>query len=86
MLIASFMSPLHAVIIAHGTITLPEPNIGSASTNPMPNAYSNGYDTFIPVSLNIYSPINEIMNDTNTNIASAFRYFPSTSIISFRCL
>ena len=52
-LIASLMSPLHAVIIAHGTITLPDPNIGSASTNPIPSAYSNGYETFIPVSLNI---------------------------------
>lgn len=35
--------PFKASIIAHGTITVPEPNIGKASTNPIPIAVSNGY-------------------------------------------
>ena len=80
------MSPLHAEIIAHGTITLPEPKIGSASTKPIPNAYSNGYFTFNPAILKIYSPITEIINDIRISNACAFRYLPSAVIISFRCL
>ena len=39
---ASVILPLHADIIAQGIITVPEPNIGSASTKPIPIAYNNG--------------------------------------------
>ena len=41
--IPKLMSPLMALIIAQGTITVPEPRIGSASTNPIANATNNGY-------------------------------------------
>ena len=70
--IASVTSPLQAEIIAHGTITLPEPNIGSASTKAIPNAYKSGYAIFNPANLKMYNPIKDIINDTNTSTASAF--------------
>ena len=41
--IASLRFPLQAEIIDQGIITLPEPNIGSASTKAIPIAYNNGY-------------------------------------------
>lgn len=37
--IASLKSPVNAKIPAQGIITVPEPNIGSASTNAIPNCY-----------------------------------------------
>ena len=37
--IASFISPAKAVIPAQGIITVPEPNIGRASTNAIPYCY-----------------------------------------------
>ena len=42
MLIPSVKSPFIPDIIAHGTIAVPEPNIGSASIKPIPNAINNG--------------------------------------------
>ena len=60
----SFKSPFNASITAHGTITLPEPNIGSASTNPIASAINNGYFTFIPTILKIYNPITDITKET----------------------
>ena len=71
--IAKDMSPLQAEIIDHGIITLPEPNIGNASTKAMPSAYNNGYAMFNPKNLKIYNPIKDIINDINTSTASAFK-------------
>ena len=45
---ASFKSPVKARNPAHGSITVPEPNIGSASTNAMPRAINNGNSIFQP--------------------------------------
>ena len=73
MLIPKVKSPSQAQIIAHGIITVALPNIGSASTKPIPSAAINGNGTFRPTNLNIYSPTSEITNETNTKIASAFR-------------
>ena len=61
--IPSGKSPFSPDIIAHGIITVPEPKIGSASTNPIPNAISNGNPTFRPAKYIIYSPIKEITKD-----------------------
>ena len=58
---ANFISPLKALIIAHGIITLPDPNIGKASTNAIPIAINKGYLTFKCAILKIYNPINEII-------------------------
>ena len=41
-------SPFNPETIAHGIITVPDPNIGSASTNPIPKAISSGNPTFNP--------------------------------------
>ena len=54
--IPKFISPLIALIIAQGIIKLPEPSIGSASTNPIANAISNGYFILNPKNCNIYNP------------------------------
>ena len=62
--IPNFKSPFNADIIAHGTITVPEPKIGKASTNPIPSANNNGYFIFIPIILNKYKPITDIIKDT----------------------
>ena len=66
-------SPFNAEIIAHGTITVPEPSIGRASTNPIPSALKNGYGTLKPINFKIYNPIKTIRNEIATNIASAFK-------------
>ncbi len=86
MLTPSLTSPLHADIIAHGTITVPEPNIGRASTNPIANAYNKGYFTSSPAILKAYSPISDITKEISISVASAFRYFPNTFTSSFKCL
>lgn len=83
--IPKLISPFIAHIIAHGTITLPDPNIGRASTNPINKAISNGYSTLNPVNSSIYSPIREIIKETNIKVASAFKYPPNVSIKSFKC-
>ena len=41
--IPNLKSPFNPDIIAHGIITVPEPRIGSASTNPINNAIRRGY-------------------------------------------
>ena len=61
--IPSFKSPFNASIIAQGTITVPEPKIGKASTNPTPIAPKSGYGTLNPRNLRIYSPIRTIKNE-----------------------
>ena len=71
--IPSFKSPFTAEIIAHGIITVPEPSIGSASTNPIPSAASKGYSTFNPIHLKIHNPISTSINEININVASAFK-------------
>ena len=81
--IPNVKSPLNATIIAHGIITEEEPNIGSASTNPIAKAAIKGYGTFKPTILNKYSPIRDITKDTNTNITSAFNSPPNDLLRSF---
>lgn len=54
--IPNVKSPLLALITAQGTITADEPNIGSASTNPIPKAAKRGYGMFKPIILKIYKP------------------------------
>lgn len=81
--IPNVRSPLQADIIAQGTITVPEPSIGNASINPIPNAARSGYFILKPTQLYIYNPIKEIMNDTSINIAWAFKYPPNDLAIPF---
>ena len=45
--------PFIAHIIAHGIITVPDPSIGRASTNPMNNAINKGYCTLNPANCKI---------------------------------
>lgn len=52
---------------------VPDPSIGKASTNPIPMAYKRGYFTLNPKKCKIYNPISDIINDTNTNMVSAFK-------------
>ena len=84
-LIPKVKSPLQAAIIAQGIITAAEPKIGRASINAIPSAAISGYCTFIPKNLNIYNPIKDIINDTITNIASAFNKPPNDFTISLIC-
>ena len=51
--IPRFKSPFIAQIIAHGIITVPDPSIGRASTNPMNNAINKGYCTLNPANCKI---------------------------------
>ena len=51
--IPNFKSPFRAEIIAQGIITVPEPKIGKASTNPINRAINSG---------------NSILNFANFNI------------------
>ena len=46
--IPKFNSPFIAEIIAQGIITVPDPNMGRASTNPIAIAAKTGYPTFNP--------------------------------------
>ena len=54
--IPSFISPFIAEMIAHGNITVPEPKIGNASTNPIASAISNGYFILNFVNSKMYNP------------------------------
>ena len=67
------ISPFIASITAHGTITAPEPIIGSASTNAIPSAVINGYGTFNLHNLKITSPTSDITNEIKIKVISAFR-------------
>ena len=80
--IANFKFPFTAHHTAHGNIAVPEPNIGKASTNPIPNAAISG--TFIPhpIKWNIYSPIRDITKEIKIKIACAFKYLPNVFINS----
>ena len=71
--IPNFKSPFNADKIAHGTITVPEPRIGSASTNPIPSAISNGNSIANPKNFSKYNPIIDIINETKISVASAFK-------------
>ena len=77
-------SPFSPQIIAHGTMTGPEPNIGSASTKPINIAISNGYSTFSPTILNKYNPISDITKDTSIKVASAFKYPTNVFLKSYK--
>ena len=46
--IPSVNSPFNPEIIAQGIITVPDPSIGSASTNPIPRAIRRGNPTSSP--------------------------------------
>ena len=61
----STKSPFNPDIIAQGIITVPEPNIGRASTKPIPSAISKGKPTFNPTNFIRYNPTNEIPNEIN---------------------
>ena len=65
--------PLIDEYIAQGTRTVPEPSIGSASTNPINNAIIKGNPMSNPIKLNIYNPISTIKNDITIIINSALR-------------
>ena len=54
--IPNFISPFKPEITAQGTITVPEPKIGSASTNPMPNAARSGNSIGMPITFKKYNP------------------------------
>ena len=71
--IPSVKSPFNADIIAHGTITVPDPSIGKASTKPIPNALKNGYGTLRPINFKMYRPISTMKNEIIISIASAFK-------------
>ena len=71
--IPNLKSPFNPDIIAHGIITVPEPRIGSASTNPINNAIRRGYWILKFKKDNKYNPTNEIINDISINVASAFK-------------
>ena len=84
--IPNFKSPFSPQIIDHGTITVPEPKIGNASTKPINKAINNGYCTLNPQIFNMYNPNNEIIKDTKIKVASAFKYPPNVFIKSRRCI
>ena len=67
------MSPFNAVIIAHGSMIVPDPNIGRASTNPINIAIKSGYAMLNPAIFNIDRPIKDIINDTITSTIWAFK-------------
>jgi hypothetical protein len=51
--IPNLKSPFKPENIPHGIITVPEPNIGRASTNPIPIAIIRGKPTFNPAKYKI---------------------------------
>ena len=71
--IPKLRSPFRASITAQGTITVPEPSIGKASTKPIASAVKNGYGTLNPKILRRYSPTNTIKNEIIISMASAFK-------------
>ena len=77
-------SPFKPEITAQGIITVPEPKIGRASTNPINNAINNGYSMLNFKNDNIYNPNKEIKKDTKINVASALKYPPNVCIKSFK--
>lgn len=79
--IPNVKSPDIIVIIPHGSITVPEPSIGSKSTKPIPSDIRKGDSIFIPIALNIYRAIRTIIKEINISIISAFRYFPNICTI-----
>ena len=70
---ASEILPSKKENIAQGIITVPEPTIGRASTNAIPNAPSNGYSIFSPAKFPIYNPISTMKKDIPISITSAFK-------------
>ena len=84
--IPNFKSPFNPEIIAHGTITVPEPKIGSASTNPINNAINNGNSILKFANFSIYKPTKEIIKETNIRVDSAFRYPPNVLVKSLICV
>ena len=66
-------SPFKPDIIAQGIITVPDPKIGSASTNPINKAISNGYCTLNFKKDNTYNPTKEMIKETKISVASAFK-------------
>ena len=84
--IPKFKSPFIPHIIAHGIITVPDPSIGRASTNPIPNAISSGNSIAKPVNLSIYRPIKDIIKETKISVASAFKYPPNVFTKSLKWL
>ena len=83
--IPNLKSPFSPEIIAHGTITVPEPKIGSASTNPINKAIRRGYCTLNFKNDNKYNPISEIIKEINIKVVCAFKYPPNVCISSFKC-
>ena len=73
MAIPKLKSPFMAQMTAQGTITVPDPRIGRASTNPINKAINNGYGMLNPVNCKIYNPIKEMIKEMRTKVASAFK-------------
>lgn len=68
-----FKSPFKPDKIPHGTITVPEPSIGRASTNAIPSAIISGKPTSKPAKYIIYNPINDIIKEISISVACAFK-------------
>ena len=81
--IPNFKSPFKPEIIAQGTITVPEPKIGKASTKPINKAINNGNSMLKFANFNIDNPTKEIIKDTKISVASAFKYPPKVLVKSF---
>lgn len=73
----NFKSPLSPDIIAQGTITVPDPKIGNASTNPIKRAINKGNSILNFANFNIYNPTKDIKNDTNIMLLRLFKYPPN---------
>ena len=71
--IPNLKSPFKLDKIPHGIITVPVPNIGSASTNPIAIAMIKGKPTFNPIKWKIYNPIKQIINEIKIKVNWAFR-------------
>ena len=71
--IANLKSPFNADTTAQGTIAVPEPTKGNASTNPIPNATSNGYSMLKPKKFIASKPTKTIRKSIPININSAFK-------------
>ena len=67
--IAKLKSSLIAQIIAQGIITVPEPKIGNASTNPMNIAINKGNDAI----KDCYNNTNTIVNEKNEIITNSHK-------------
>ena len=53
---------------AQGSIAVPEPNMGNASTKPIPKAAINGTFTPHPIKWKMYNPIKDITKEINIKI------------------